>query len=152
VSQENVEVVRNSLTAYAERGLDALSEFWDADVNWRAIEGAPDDVGELHGPEAVRRYLQEWIDVFDDVTNVPEELVDLGDDRVLAVQCATGRAKGSGVETEIRYAVIYTLRDGKIVRGREYIDRNHALEAAGLQEKATRQSDSPNEKREGGRS
>jgi len=44
---------------------------------------------------------------------------------------ATGRAKVSGLETEIRYAVIYTLRAGKIVRGREYIDRKQALEAVG---------------------
>jgi ketosteroid isomerase-like protein len=134
MSQENVEVVRNSLTAYAEGGLDALTKFWHADINWRAIEGAPDDVGELHGPEALHRHLQEWNDVFDNMINVPQELVDLGDERILAVQHATGRAKGSGVETEIRYAVIYTLRDGKIVRGRQYIDRNHALEAAGLRE------------------
>src|SRR5262245_53673973 len=130
MSRENVDVVRNALTAYAERGVDALMEFLDTDINWRAIEGAPDDVGEMHGPEAVRRYLQDWIDVFDSATNVPEELVDLCDDRVLAVQHATGRAKGSGVETDIRYAVIYTLRDGKIVRGREYLDRSQAIEAA----------------------
>jgi ketosteroid isomerase-like protein len=88
----------------------------------------------MHGPEAVRRYLQDWIDVFDDVTNVPEELLDIGDDRVLAVQHARGRAKASGVETEISYAVVYTLRDGKIVRAREYIDRKQALEAVGLRE------------------
>jgi ketosteroid isomerase-like protein len=58
-----------------------------------------------------------------------EELVDLGDDRVLALQHATGRARLSGVETEIRFAVVYTLRDGKIVRGREYMTRAQALEA-----------------------
>jgi ketosteroid isomerase-like protein len=40
----------------------------------------------------------------------------------------------SGVQTDIRYAVVYTLRGGKIVRGREYIDRNQALEAVGLRE------------------
>jgi ketosteroid isomerase-like protein len=134
MSQENVEVVHDSLKAFADRGLDAMAEFWDADINWRAIEGAPDDVGEMHGPEAVRRYLQEWIDMFDNITNVPEELLDVGDDRVVAVQHATGRAKASGVETEIRYAVVYTLRDGKIVRAREYIDRKQALKAAGLRE------------------
>ena len=88
----------------------------------------------MHGREAVRRYLQDWIDVFDDVTNVPEELLDVGDDRVVAVQHATGRAKGSGVETGIRYAVVYTLRDGKIVCAREYIDRAQALEAVGLRQ------------------
>jgi ketosteroid isomerase-like protein len=72
--------------------------------------------------------------MFDDVTNVPEEVLDRGDDQVVAVQHATGRAKASGVQTDIRYAVVYTLRDGKIVRGREYIDRNQALEALGLRD------------------
>ena len=134
MSQENVDVVRQALSAYMDRGLDALAEFWHADISWRAIEGAPDDVGEMHGREAVRRYLDDWIDMFDDVTNVPEELLDLGDDRVMAVQLATGRAKASGIQTDIRYAVVYTLRYGKIVRGREYIDRTEALQAVGLSE------------------
>jgi ketosteroid isomerase-like protein len=48
------------------------------------------------------------------------------------VQRVTGRAKASGVTTELRYAVVYTVRDGKIARGREYIDRATALEAVGL--------------------
>jgi len=130
VSQENVEVVGDYLRAFADGGIDAMVEFMDRDVDWRAIEGAPDDVGEMHGREAMRRYIQDWVDMFDDITNVPEELVDLGDDRVLAVQHVTGRAKGSGIETELRYAVVYTLRDGKIVHAREYIDRQQAVEAA----------------------
>jgi ketosteroid isomerase-like protein len=50
---------------------------------------------------------------------------------VLAVQHLTGRAKLSGLQTELRYAVVYTLRDGLIVDGREYVDREHALEAEG---------------------
>jgi ketosteroid isomerase-like protein len=111
-----------------------MADFWAADINWRAIEGAPDDVGEMQGPEALRRYFQDWIDTFDNTSNVPEELVDLGHDRVLAVQRATGTAKASGVTTELRYAVVYTVRDGKISRAREYIDRATAVEAVGLRE------------------
>jgi GntR family transcriptional regulator len=106
-----------------------MAEYWAEDVSWRAIEGAPDDVGVMHGPERLRRYFQEWVDMFEGITNVPEELIDIGDDRVLAVQRAAGRAKLSGAETEIRFAVVYTVRDGKIVRGREYMDRAKALEA-----------------------
>jgi ketosteroid isomerase-like protein len=127
-----LELVRDSLRAFAEGGFAAMADFWAVDINWRAIEGAPDDVGEMQGPEALRRYFQDWIDTFDDVSNVLEELVDVGDDRVVAVQRVTGRAKASGVTTELRYAVVYTLRDGKIARGREYIDRATALEAVGL--------------------
>jgi len=130
MSQENVEVVGDYLRAFADGGIDAMVEFMDRDVDWRAIEGAPDDVGEMHGRAAMRRYIQEWVEMFDDITNVPEEILDPGDDRVLAVQHVTGRAKGSGIETELRYAVVYTLRDGKIVHAREYIDRQQAVEAA----------------------
>jgi ketosteroid isomerase-like protein len=132
MSQENVEFLVDYLQRGTDGGVDAIAEFWDPDINWRAAEGAIDDVGEMHGPEAVRRYIQDWFDMFDDLTVVAEELVDAGDDRVVALQRMTGRAKVSGIETEIRFSVVYTLRDGKIIRGREYLDHNEALEAAGL--------------------
>jgi len=134
MSQENVEIVRGSLRAFEEGGLGGMADFWATDINWRAMEGALDDVGEMQGADALRRYYEDWLDMFDNVTVVPEELLDIGDDRVLAVLHVTGRAKASGVETELRYAVICTVRDGKIARGREYGDRAEALEAAGLRE------------------
>ena len=134
MSQQNVEVVRQMLQAFADGGLAAMAEFWDPDIDWRAAEGALDDVGEMHGPVAVRRYIQEWIDTFDDFSVVAEELRDVGDDRVLAIQRLNGRAKLSGTETDLRYAVVNTVRDGKVVRGREYLSLDQALEAAGLRE------------------
>ena len=60
--EENVKVVRDCLQAYADAGLDAMAEYWDEQVSWRAIEGAPDDVGLMQGPERLRRYFQEWVD------------------------------------------------------------------------------------------
>ena len=134
MSQENVEVVRRALQAFADGGLDAMAEFWDPDIDWRAAEGAIDDVGEMHGPDAVRRYIQDWFDMFDDFTVVVEEVRDVGDDRVLAIQRLKGRAKLSGIETDIRFATVSTVRDGKIVQGREYLSVEDALEAVGLRE------------------
>jgi ketosteroid isomerase-like protein len=134
VSQENVEVVRRGFEAFADGGLDAMAEFWDPDINWRAAEGAIDDVGEMHGRVAVRRYVQDWLDTFDDSSVVVEELRDVGDDRVLAIHRAKARAKLSGVEIDLRYAVVYTLRAGRVVRAREYLSVDEALEAVGLRE------------------
>jgi uncharacterized protein len=129
---DNVETVRRSFDSYAAGGLDALAEFWHPDINWRAIEGAADDVGEMHGAEAMRGYIQEWIDMFDDLRLVAEDVRAVGDGRVVAQQCVSGRAKISGAETELHYAVVYTLRDGKFVHGREYRSFDEALEAAGV--------------------
>jgi ketosteroid isomerase-like protein len=131
MSQQNVEIVAASFKALADGGLDALAEYWHPDINWRAMEGEVDDVGEMHGIAAARRYVQDWVEMFDDISNVAEELLDVGDDRVLAQQRMTGRAKLSGIETELSYAVVYTLREGKIVGVREYRDRAAALEAVG---------------------
>jgi ketosteroid isomerase-like protein len=134
MSQENVEFLVDYLQRGTDGGVDAVAEFWDPDITWRPAEGAIDDFGEMHGPEAVRRYIQDWFDMFDDLAVIAEELVDAGDDRVVAVLRMTGRAKLSGIETEIRFSVVYTLRDGKIVHGREYMDKEQALQAVGLRE------------------
>jgi ketosteroid isomerase-like protein len=90
----------------------------------------------MHGKDAVRAYMQEWLDMFDDVKMEPVELIDAGNDQVIAVVRASGRPKLSSAETELTlsYATLYTIRDGKIARGREYWAKEQALEAAGLKE------------------
>ena len=134
MSQENVEIMRRAFQALADRGVDGLAEFLHPDINWRAMEGAPDDVGEMQGTEAARRYVEDWFATFDDFKTTPEELLDAADGRVVAVLGVTGRAKLSGITTGIRYAAVYTLRDGKIARVREYADRQEALAAAEVAE------------------
>jgi ketosteroid isomerase-like protein len=53
---------------------------------------------------------------------------------VVAVIHNAGRAKRSGIPTELRYAALYTIRDGKMVRVREYATKTEALVAVGLAE------------------
>jgi ketosteroid isomerase-like protein len=134
MSQENVAVVREALNAFARDGLDGLAAYWTEDIDHRALEGAPDDRGPMHGKEAMRAYVQDWLDTFDNVKTDVVELIDAEEDKVIAVLRMSGRAKLSGIETELTYAGVYTIRDGKIARGREYATRNQALEAAGLSE------------------
>ena len=133
MSQENVEIVRACIQAWGRGGFDAAVEFLDAQIDWRAAEGAPDDPGPMHGLDSMRAYVQDWLDDFDELSVEPEELIDAGE-QVVAVQRISGRAKASGIETELRYAVVYTIRESKIARGREYWERAQALEAVGLSE------------------
>jgi uncharacterized protein len=132
MSQENVEIVRQMVDAFSRGDLDASSEHWADNVDYRAVEGAPDDHGPIHGKVAMRAYVQDWIDTFDQFTVEPMELIDAGEGQVVGVFRNSGRAKLSGVETDLTFAALYTVRDGKIERGREYWTRDEALEAAGL--------------------
>jgi ketosteroid isomerase-like protein len=132
MSEENLKTVRDAAAAFNRRDLEAWIEYWTDDVDYRAVEGAPDDHGPIHGREALRVYAQDWLDTFDDFRQEPIERIDAGDGNVIAVFRISGRAKLSGVKTDLTYAALYTFRDGKINRGREYWTRDEALEAARL--------------------
>jgi ketosteroid isomerase-like protein len=108
MSQQNVDVVRQALQAM-DKGLDRVAEFWDPDIDWRAIEGAPDDIGVFKGRAALRRYYEQWYETFDELRGEPRELIDAGDGRVVVAMSVTDRMKGSEAEV-----------------------RDQALEAAGL--------------------
>jgi ketosteroid isomerase-like protein len=57
----------------------------------------------------------------------------LGDD-VLMIGRLVARGRESGVEIESPIAWLSTLRAGRIVRSRGYLDPREALDAAGLSE------------------
>jgi len=134
MSQENVEVVKAAYEAFASERLDRWIEHFTDDVEWRPVEGGPDDFGPIHGKDALRAWLQDWIETFDEFWMEPLELIDAGEDKVVAVERYGGRARLSGVETDQTEAEVFTVRNGKIARGHEYATRDEALEAAGLRE------------------
>jgi ketosteroid isomerase-like protein len=116
--------------AAAEDPLDVWYEhMWAPDIDHRAIEGAPDDVGPIIGRDAARAYLADWYEMFPDLAAVPEEIIDTGPERVIVVWRIGGTAKASGVPTELLVAIAYTIHGGKIVRGREYMTKDEALAA-----------------------
>jgi len=134
MSQENVEVVRCQFQACRDGTLDEAAKYWHPDIEWRAVEGAADDVGIIRGEGRLRHYYQDWIDTMDAMEAHVEEVLFHGDERVAAVVRNSGRGRASGVLTAGRYSVACTVRDGRIVSGREYETRAQALEAVGLSE------------------
>jgi ketosteroid isomerase-like protein len=83
------------------------------------------------GHEGVRQWMAESDAAFDVQRMEAEEWRDLGDD-VLLIGRVHARGRESGVEIDSAIAWLYTLRDGKIVLARGYLDVQQALEAAGL--------------------
>jgi ketosteroid isomerase-like protein len=121
--------------AAADEPLDVwFEQMWAVDVEHRAIEGAPDDVGPIIGRNALRAYIADWYEMFADLTVVPEEFIDAGPGRVIVAFHVTGTARASGAPTEMRLAIAYTIRAGKIVRGREYMTTDEALAAVAREE------------------
>ena len=132
MSAESTDVVRKQFAAFESGGLDAVTEFWHPDIEWRAVEGAADDVGLMRGHGELRRYYQDWIDTFEDLRAEVEEILFEDDDRAAVVVHNSGRGRASSVPTEGHYYVACVVRDGHIVAGREYATRQEALEAVHL--------------------
>jgi ketosteroid isomerase-like protein len=126
---ENAEVVQRQFDAIA-LGVDAMAEFWHPEIEWRAVEGALDDIGPMRGHDAVRRYYAEWTEMVDDMhAEVAEVLLDEGERLVVRLR-TEGRARGAESPVVARYFVTCTIRDGLIVSGREFANAEEALAAA----------------------
>jgi uncharacterized protein len=131
MSEENVEIVRDSIEAYNRRDFDTAVQSFDTEIEWLfppflAAESC-------RGPEEIRRLWEGLEEAFEDFQLEPQEFVDAGD-HVVVRSHFHGRGKESGVETEGRMHSVTALRDGRIVRIEYFNDWADALEAAGLPE------------------
>ena len=129
MSRTNVELVKAAYEAFARGGLDRFMERFTGDVDYRAVEGAVDDRGPIHGKDALRAWLEDWLEMFDGFRLELAEAIDAGEDTVVVAERYGGRAKLSGVETESTVWTVLTIRVGRIARGLEYLSREQALEA-----------------------
>jgi ketosteroid isomerase-like protein len=67
------------------------------------------------GPDAAIEFFRDWRGQFDDLA-VTWELEDIGADRALSLTSTTGRGRISGAPVEMRFAQVWTFRDGRFVR------------------------------------
>ena len=129
MSLENVEIVKNAYRRLDERGVDRFLEFIHEDVEYLPVE----ESGAVRRHDGMRRYLEGWLDAWDEFRIVPTEFRESGED-VFVAFAMHGRGRGSGVEVRREGFQVWHFRDGRGARIEEYVDRAEALEAVGLSE------------------
>src|SRR4051812_28308977 len=134
MSEENVQIMRRAWDAWLGGGMDTLFEIWDPGVVWDLthFRDWPDNRHE--GREDVKRFLNEWLDVWAHYEVGVDERLEAPDGRVVTLAWQRGRGNRSGLEMRMEWAEIATLRDGKMTLLEQYDDRSKALEVAGLPE------------------
>ena len=131
MASPNVEIVRAILgqegagQTWEEADLDeAVRQYCDPELIWDPIEApAP-----YHGYEEASRALAEWFEAVEDFEVELEEVIEARD-RVLAVTRQRARGKESGAEVEQRIYQLFEFRNGRILRFKEYADRDPAFAA-----------------------
>jgi len=132
MSDKNVEIVQRAWDAWLGGNLDALSELWDDDVVWDLthFRDWPDNRHEGH--EVVKRFLSEWLEVWSGYEVGVDERFEAPDGRVVTLAWQRGRGHRSGLQMDMQWAEIATIRDGKIALLVQYDDRSKALAAVGM--------------------
>jgi ketosteroid isomerase-like protein len=131
MSQENVELAYRAIDAVNRRDLGTFLALMDDDVE--AVSRIVAVEGGLHGHDGIRRWWENWLDVFPDYNIEVVEMRDLGD-----VTLAAFRALGHGAGSEVPFVdtvwVGHRWRGGKCVWWRVFNTWDEVLEAVVLSE------------------
>ena len=140
MSRENVEIVRRVYEQWwagLERGDPGAvfdSEAVTDDSEFTVEGGMPDGRSVWRGREEYVEWFRTWTGEFEGWSLQLERLIDAGNDRVVALTHQSGTGKESGAPVELNVGVVWELKDGRVVRVRNYLSHAAALEAAGLSE------------------
>ena len=96
---------------------------------FRGTVGGIDESAVLRGPDEIVRYLRDVAGTWDE-WRLETEGVRRNGDTFVVFWRETSRSRE--LEMQTQSATNFTIRDGKVVEARGYLDRNAALEAAGL--------------------
>ena len=124
-----MEIVREAHTRFAETGepvwevIDGDIEVFDHDI--------PDASNPYRGLAGVTQWLSDFAESWDSYAMELERLVDAGD-RVVSLFRIRAVGAGSGVPVERGDGMVWTFRDGKLVRLDYFNRQQQALDAAGL--------------------
>jgi ketosteroid isomerase-like protein len=123
----SIDVVRQAYEAFKAGDAEALIAVSDPEIQFGTSAAAPG--GTFRGHPGIRRYLKEIEIAFGDRWDaVIERIAEVGSDRILVVARVFGQGKG-GESLSLHLAHVWELRDGKLLRGRVYLDPQEALDA-----------------------
>ena len=147
MSEENLEVVRNAFEviygstsgptatgASLRRDRKRAAELLDPNVEVHGTIGGIWEGRVARGlSEMLNSFEAEDLEAWEERQLDPQRFLHVND-LVVVLMHEYRRGRGSGIEVETDTAVIFTVREGRVIRIQPYMDQADALEAAGLSE------------------
>lgn len=127
-SQTGIPLVKQLYGAFARGDVPAVLAGFDENVEWTSAEGAPYP-GTFRGPHAIltnifARLGGEW----DGYRAEPAEFLDAGEN-IVVLGRYSGNYKATGRSMSAAFAHVWTVRDGKVTKLRQYADTRKIAEA-----------------------
>jgi ketosteroid isomerase-like protein len=123
----DIEVVKATFAAFAERDLARVLELADPDIEFTAVTA--EHAGRTqpyHGHEGMRQYFRDVASVWEELRLTPREFRSVGD-RILVTGKVSARSRSRTVTGSTGW--IWRVRDGKVTYLRVYASAADALAA-----------------------
>ena len=134
-TQENVQIVKEIFAALGRRDKQGLLALSAEEIEWIVPgEGWP-LAGTHRGHTGFENLLQKANETVDTSYPKPPEFVAQGD-RVLVVGFATGKIKATNRTFEDHWVFAITVRNGKLMNIREYVDTQALARASEIDAKS----------------
>jgi ketosteroid isomerase-like protein len=134
MSEENVEIVRNAIAAFDRGDIEGVLRVCDEDIVITQPPELPGVSPEQHGHQGVLEALAIWPEQWDDYRIELLRIAAAPGGKVFVTQRTRGRGKQSGIEVDMDFSFVFTVRDAKVSEWRLFVQEDQALEAAGLRE------------------
>jgi ketosteroid isomerase-like protein len=130
-STDRIELVRRFHEAWIAGNLDLVLECIDPEMEFDWSESRAPFRGVYRGHEGMRKYWDDVQEAWERFSPELDDIVDCGDGRLVTRSTVRGIARSSGIELAARGAMLWTVRDDKIVGGKLFQTAEEAMQAAG---------------------
>jgi ketosteroid isomerase-like protein len=120
ITEKNRQLIQDGYEAFARGDIPAILGMLDPQVEWTDAEGFP-TAGTYVGPDAVHGMFAQVGSVWDRFAAVPSAYVADGDHVVVLGEYSVTH-KATGKSATVPFAHAWRIKDGKIVRFRQFTD------------------------------
>jgi len=127
--QKNIEVIQTAYGEFGKGNIDALLALMSDDVDWHTF--GPQELpmtGLRKGKPEVGRFFKQVGEAWNFERFEPQRFI-AQDDTVVALGIYTGTAKPTGRKFSSEFSHVFNVRNGKIVKFREYTDTANLIGA-----------------------
>ena len=123
-SDDNVAIMQRAYDAFNVADIDTLTELFDENIVWH-LPGQSSMAKDYEGRDATLAYFGQLGQRTGGTFQADLEQLFAGDDgRVIGLQRST--AEKDGKHLDVENCIVFELKDGKVVDGREHFEDLHA--------------------------
>jgi ketosteroid isomerase-like protein len=125
---DNVDLARTLVDLWNAGDIEGVVELYTEDAEMIAGPEWPDQA-QYHGRDGVRANIEQWRSVWES-SRIEAERIESHGDRVVASGAWVTRGRASGIEGQLPFVILLTLRGGKIASLEWFTDHGEAVAAA----------------------